>query len=194
MLVRGLNHNSQAAYRAAFIVRPDSKIRELAGLVGRSLALGAVDSTQGHLIPRIALHRHQIDLSDLAAYQYLGSHQNCAEAVVAGLYDACALQGQMARLLVAEGNARIIYLSGPFPSSGVVASKTLPAEARRKIQQALIDFEPHGKHRQLLYNWDKTEVPMGFIRADEKDFDELKKWFNEFDFQRYSPIKIEAAP
>lgn len=65
-LVRGLNAQGRAEYRAVIIVAPDSPTRKIEELRGKRFAFGSVTSTQGHLIPRIMLSEHGISLDDLA--------------------------------------------------------------------------------------------------------------------------------
>lgn len=175
-LVRGLNHQNKAEYQSVFVVKPGSKIRRIEQIKGKRLAFGSRDSTQGHLIPRIMLTEKNIRLKDLRGFSYTGSHQNCAESVVSGKYDVCGMQDQLAKRLAAEGLITIIHTSEYYPSSGIVASPALANDIINKIQTALLNFEPKGKHQQGLYNWDNTEMPLGFTRTNANDYDSLRKW------------------
>ena len=175
-LVRGLNTFSKAEYQSVFVVKPDSQIRTIKDFKGRTLAFGSQDSTQGHLIPRIMLSENKISLDDLRSYGYTGSHQNCAEAVVSGKYDICGMQDQLAVKLAAEGVLKIIHTSRYYPSSGIVVNKSMPDDVIKKIKQALIDFKPKDKHSSELYHWDRTEMPNGFIKSTDTDYDDLLNW------------------
>lgn len=177
-LVRGLNHDNKTEYQAAFITRPESEIGNLNDIKGHSLAFGNRNSTQGHIIPRIVLLENEISLNNLSAYIYTGSHHNCAEAVVSGKFEVCALQDEMAKRLASQGLAKIIHLSSYYPSSGIVVSRSLPAEKRARIKQALLDFDPEGKHKEKLYHWNLTEMPKGFTVSGENDYDSLRHWLN----------------
>lgn len=180
-LVRGKNSNGEVFYRAAIVVRPESPIHTVADLRGHSLAFGATDSTQGHLIPRIMLAQNGIRLDQLASHAYTGSHQNCADAVISHYFDACGMQDTLAERLAREGRLRIVQYSGYYPSSGIIAGPLLPAEARDKIRQALIDFDPIGRDRPGLYHWERTEMPTGFSAADTREYEELKQRLTELD-------------
>jgi len=175
-LVRGLNKQSKAVYQSVFVVKPNSKIRTIDGIKGKRLAFGSADSTQGHLIPRIMLKERGISLNQLRKYDYTGSHQNCAEAVVSGKFDVCGMQDQLAKKLASQGLIKILHTSKYYPSSGIAASKHVGAEALQKITQALLDFSPTEKHKQGLFHWDRTEMPLGFTKANQDDYDELRKW------------------
>lgn len=175
-LVRGKNSQNKARYRAVFVVRPDSPIRRIDELRGRSLAFGAVDSTQGHLIPRIMLAQQGVTLNQLEKYEYTGSHKNCAEAVLSRRFDACGLQDTLAERLVKENQLRILAQSNDYPSSGIVASPALPVDVRVKVLQALLDFDPLRREKSRLYQWERSEMPNGFVVANPGDYDELKQW------------------
>lgn len=179
-LVRGLNHQNRAEYRSAFVVRPNSSIRNIGDIKGRTLAFGSYDSTQGHIIPRIMLEQNGIMLDNLLTYHYTGSHQNCAEAVISGKFDVCGMQHQLADSLASQGLVRIIHTSGYYPSSGIVANKSVPPDVIARVKQALLDFDPLGKHSQGLYHWDRTEMPKGFITASESDYVDLRQWTLHF--------------
>jgi len=115
-LVRGVNPLGKAEYQSLIFVAPDSSVRRVEDLRGKSFAFGAVYSTQGHLIPRISLFKHGLTLKDLADFKYTGSHQNCAEAVISGRFDAGGMQDTLGRELAEAGLIRIIYTSKYYPS------------------------------------------------------------------------------
>lgn len=175
-LVRGVNLLGKTEYQSVFVVRPNSGIESIKDIKGKRMAFGSRDSTQGHLIPRIILDKNNIKLEELKSYTYTGSHQNCAEAVVSGKSDVCGMQDQLALKLAAQGLVKIIHTSENYPSSGIVVRKSIPVEVIQRVKQALEDFEPKGKHQAGLYNWDKTEMPNGFVAAMPSDYTNLRRW------------------
>lgn len=179
-LARGLNDQNRAEYRSCIVTLPESPIREIPDLAGKRFAFGSVTSTQGHLIPRIVMDRHGIALTDLAAYAYTGSHQQCADAVISGRFDACGMQDTLARELATAGHIRILHASRYYPSSGIAANRDLPPQVIERVTRALLDFRPRGRDAEGLYNWDKTEMPNGFIAARDVDYAELHKWLVAF--------------
>lgn len=175
-IVRGLNLDGKAEYQSVFVVRPGSGISSVSDIKGRSLAFGSENSTQGHLIPRILLTENDISLNDLRSYEYTGSHQNCAEAVVSGKFDVCGMQDKLGKSLASQGMVKILYTSHYYPSSGIVVNKTVPDEVVARVRQALVDFDPQGKHSKNLYNWDRTEMARGFVAANDVDYENLRFW------------------
>lgn len=173
-LVRGLNTADKATYRSMIAVARDSGFTSVADLRGKRFAFGSIDSTQGHLIPRIMLSTHGIDLGDFAAYEHTGSHQNCANAVISGRADACGMQDTMAQELAREGKLRLLLTSRDYPASGIAASRELPAHVIKSIRKALLDFQPNGRDRNGLHNWRRTEMPNGFSAATLDDYADLR--------------------
>lgn len=175
-LVRGINHQGKAEYRSVFVVRSSSTINDIKSIKGRKLAFGSRSSTQGHLIPRIMLSKYGISLSDLRAYDYTGSHQNCAESVVSGKFDVCGMQDQLGEKLAKQGLLKVIHRSSYYPSSGIVVNNNVPEEVIVKVKKALLGFYPQGKHRIGLYHWGQTEMPRGFVASNEVDYAALRQW------------------
>ena len=179
-LVRGLNADGQGVYRAAIITRPTSPIKSLADLRGRTFAFGPANSTQGHLIPRILLEQAGIRLSDLATYEYTGSHAEAANAVISGRYDAGGLQDTLATSLANRGLVRILALSTDYPSSGIVVAPEVDPVIVDAVRRALLTFEPIGKDADGLYHWERTEMPRGFSGAQDSDYADLQTWAERF--------------
>jgi len=175
-LVRGKNQLSKASYRSMIIISPDSEIKTIEDIKNKRFAFGNINSTQGHLIPRIIMSENNITLNDLAKYKYTGSHRNCANAVITKKYDACGLQDTMALALSKKNQVRIIHTSRYYPSSGIAANANVDKKILNNILNALIEFDPIDKHKSNLYNWQKTEMPKGFETAKSSDYEELREW------------------
>jgi len=175
ILVRGLNAQGEDTYRAAIVVPPNSPLRDIADLRGRSFAFGAINSTQGHLIPRLMLQKAGLRLADLGRYTYTGSHAATANAVTSGRFDAGGLQDTLARDLARRGLVRILALSDPYPSSGIVAAPEVPAKTVEIVRQALLTLDPVGRDADTLYHWQRSEMPRGFVRARDDEYAELRR-------------------
>lgn len=188
-LVRGLNNKGKAEYQSVFVVAPNSDIQGIEDIRGKKLAFGSPDSTQGHLIPRIMLKKHHIKLTDLASYDFTGSHQKCAEAVISGKFDVCGMQDQLAEKYSSQGLLKIIYRSDSYPSSGIVANNTVSPKVVENVKQVLITFDPLGKDGEKLYHWERTEMPRGFVSSKEGDYDDLRYWAIQLGFLKQSQPK-----
>jgi len=178
-LVRGRNQHNKAEYQSALVIANNSSIKQLSDIKNKVFAFGSRTSTQGHLIPRIMLASNNIKLEHLKSYQYTGSHINCANAVLFGEADICGMQDTMAKEFQKKGQLRILTLSEYFPSSGIAANKDIPPEIVKNVTQALINFDPTGKHANKLYHWASTEMPNGFIKASDHDYEKLRGWMSK---------------
>lgn len=178
--MRGLNAEGNALYQSVIVVRPESPISSLKKLRGKRFAFGSETSTQGHLIPRILLSEHGISLRDLAFWQFTGSHFECANAVAFGQFDAGGMQDTMGREFATAGQLRIIETSKFYPSSGIAANKEVPSEVLARVKQALLDFDPTGRHQAGLYHREKTEMAKGFIEVRDEDYEELRRSAQRF--------------
>lgn len=179
ILVKGNNEHS-GYYQAVIITRPDSQIQNLQQLKGHSFAFGGQSSTQGYLIPQIMLRQAGIKLGDLSRYTFLSSHAEVANAVLKGEFDTGGLQDTLARSLAAKGLVKIIAVSEYYPTSGIVVSPNVPEEDAKKVQRALLIFDPQGKNQSGLYNWSLSEMPLGFVETSDDEYNTLQREYNEY--------------
>lgn len=175
-LVRGVTGQKKGEYQALIITAPQSKIRSIGDLKGRSFAFGSKTSTQGHLIPRIMLKEAGIDIKDLSSYEYTGSHFETANAVVSGRFDAGGIQDTLGRELASRGLVRVIAVSGYFPSSNISVAPNVPPDVVARVKKALLEFDPQGKDKGGLYHWEQSEMPYGFIQAADRSFAGVRQW------------------
>lgn len=179
-LVSGVNTEGDPMYHAMIITKPESNIREIKDLKGRSFAFGSRISTQGHLIPRKMLEDAGIRLDDLSRYVYTGSHTDAVKAVLNRECDAAGIQDTLAERLASEGKVKIIKMSRPYPSSLIAYNSTVDSDTVEAVRSALLAFEPSGKHKNMLFEWDKTEMPLGFTVLKEFEFEKVRKLAEEY--------------
>lgn len=172
-LVSGLNKEGKPNYQAMIFTRPNSDIKDLKDLKGKSFAFGSRMSTQGYLIPRKMLEDAGIRLDDLNHYVYTGSHANAVRAVLNGEYDAGGIQDNLAKRLAKEKKIKIIKISKRYPSSLICYNTALNNNIVKSVSSALLAFEPTGKHKDMLVDWDKTEMPLGFTEVNELELDNV---------------------
>jgi len=172
-LLSGVNQEGDPRYHAAIITGPESNIKDIKDLRGKSFCFGARMSTQGHLIPRKMLEDAGITLKDLEHYHYSGSHADTASDVLKGECLAGGIQDVLAKRLAAEGKIKIIAFSDPYPSSIIAFNKDLDIETVRAVKFALLGFEPKSRHKSMLHDWDKTEMPLGFTVLNEFEIDRV---------------------
>ncbi len=169
-LVSGVNKEGEPRYYAVIFTRPESTIRDIKDLNGKSFAFGSKMSTQGHLIPRKMLEDEGITLNELSRYVYTASYIDTVRAVINGEYDAGGLQDNLAERLATEGKIKILKISKPYPSSLIAFNDSVDRKTVEAVRFALLAFEPTGRHKDMLVDWDKTEMPYGFTRVNESEF------------------------
>lgn len=178
--VRGLNIEDKDKYKAAIVALPNSSINSIADISGKSFAFGDPTSTQGHLIPMMMLSLNGIELNSLNYYQHFASHSEVANAVMSGRFEAGGMQDTLAQSLESKGLLKIVAMSEEFPSSGIAFAPSVNKEIIGKITKALINFEPKGKDSANLYHWEMSEMPNGFTKADDEDYNTLRDWACRF--------------
>jgi len=174
-LVMGLNSERKPEYRAAIIARINSQLRNIEDLRGKSFAFGNRLSTQGHVIPRQMLEDSRITLKDFKNYVFSGSHANTARLVLNGEYDAGGIQDTLAQRLAVEKKVKILAFSKPYPCSLICHTKDLDQALVIRVKEALLSFDPKGKHAAILKDWDRTEMPSGFTEYREGSLTEIKE-------------------
>ena len=179
-LVSGVNKEGDPRYHSIIFTRQDSNIENLGDLKGKCFAFGAEMSTQGHLIPRKMMEKEGVTLEDLNKYIYTGSHLNAVKSVLNGECDAGGIQDILANRLASEGQIKIIKISGSYPSSLIAYTGSLDNKTVAAVKSALLAFEPMGKHKDILVDWDKTEMPLGFTVLNEFELKKVTDLANEY--------------
>ena len=173
-MVSGLNEEKKPEYHAVIFTRPGSNIENVSDLKGKIFAFGARYSTQGHLIPRKMLEDAGITLKELKYHVFTGSHSNAVRAVLNGEFDAGGMQDYLAKSLEREGKIRIIKVSEPFPSSLICYNTTVDKNIVEAVRSALLYLYPTSNHKDVLVNWDKTEMPQGFTPVNESNYEVIR--------------------
>lgn len=180
-LVSGVNSEGDATYHSIIFTRPDSLIKDVHELKQKCFAFGSRMSTQGHIIPRFMLEEAGITLDDLEKYSYTGSHLNAVKSVLNGECDAGGIQDTLAKRLAEEGKIKILMMSQPYPSSLIAYNSGLDEEVVKAVRAALLAFEPSGRHKSILHEWSKTEMPLGFTKMDEIEFKRITDLAKKYD-------------
>lgn len=147
-IVNGIRRSDgKAEYQSIIVVRAGSGIETLADLKGKKFAFVDPASTSGNLIPRKMLIDNGIDPEeDFSMSYYAGTHNAVEYAIANGNVDAGADSDNSYERMVNAGEIdpkvnKILFKSPPIPGSPIVVRKSLPAELRQKIQQALVEMD-----------------------------------------------------
>jgi phosphonate transport system substrate-binding protein len=79
-------------FKGMIIVLKESDIYDLSDLKGKNFAFGDENSTIGRFLSQAELSKAGIHADNLKNFEYLGSHEKAAKAVLDGKFDACAVK------------------------------------------------------------------------------------------------------
>ena len=142
----GTADGSLSTYTAGVWVPRGSTITDMAGLVGKTLALGSVGSTSGDALPRQALADAGV-AEDALKIEYAGGHPEALLALTNGKVDAAQINSQTLATAVAEGTFNPddytqIWTSEPIPNDPITVRGDLPQEFKDAVTKALLNLPP----------------------------------------------------
>lgn len=152
-------------FHSLFVTRPGSGIASLEGLKGKTFCFGDINSTSGHLMPRLAMTRAGlVPEQALKELRHTGSHPATAQAVMAGACDAGALDETVYAKLTADGTIlpgalRVFHTTPPFTDYVWAARKDLPEAQRAAFTKALRGLDPTNDSKVLEILRGKVFVP-----------------------------------
>jgi len=145
-----VNKGGVKGYHSVFYVKANSPYQKVEDLKGKSIALVDPNSTSGNNVPRYAMDKMGIKPDEFfSKVVYSGSHVNAVMALNQGTVDVAANwwnnenDSEMIRMadkgMVKREDFRIIYKSDQIVNSPVAYLDSLPADLKRKIEQAFFD-------------------------------------------------------
>jgi methyl-accepting chemotaxis protein len=130
--------SGKSSYRSVIVARNDGKINTLEDIKGHTFAFGETHSLSGYIVPRILLLDIGIDLKDLFHYDYLGSHEEIANAVLQGNFDAGGVTERVA--IQFRDKLKFIKISEDLPGIALCVSKNLSQKVKDALKSALIEL------------------------------------------------------
>lgn len=143
--------------------RRDSDIAALADLEGKTFAFGDYQSFGSHFLPRFLLNRHDIPLKKLAAYDYVGSHDNVLLSVLHRDFDAGGVRLDIFNKY-RDRELKIIYGPAKIPPHALVCRSSLPEDVKRKLKEALFALDDPLIYRKI------NPAMTGFDPVQDRDF------------------------
>jgi phosphonate transport system substrate-binding protein len=127
--------------RSVIIVRKDSAITDLKGVVGGTFAMGYEGSTSTHLMPLLLLSKNLVKESDLGKVQFVGADQHkIVEHVLSGKADAAGVVESVFDEY--RGKLRAIETSDPFPGSPLIAHKDADPALIEAVRKLFLSYKP----------------------------------------------------
>lgn len=167
-----------AQFKSVFVARPDSGIKALADLKGKTFAFGSVSSTSGHLMPRSFLLQAKIDPDkDLKQVAFSGAHDATALWVQSGKVDAGALNFLTWEKLVQDkkvdpARVAVFWTTPPYVDYVWTARGGLDQGLQERITAAFLKLDyANPEHRKLL-DLHRTKK---YIKAHDADWNGIEE-------------------
>lgn len=145
-VVSTILYDGKPEYFAIIITHPDSGIRTLADLKGRTFAFGDKGSTSGYLIPFHHFQTLGIDPDKQFGKVLYTKHQAIELQVTSGQLDAGADYNRNRNAMIEEGlikaeRSKVIWQSAPLPNDAFAVSEALAKDAAfvKRLRGALAE-------------------------------------------------------
>lgn len=148
-VVSTILYDGKPEYFAIIVTHPDSGIKTVADLKGKTFAFGDKGSTSGYLIPLHYFTQQGIDPEKYFSKVLYTKHQAIETQVAAGQLDAGADYNRNRNAMIDSGlikpdRSKIIWQSAPLPNDAFAVSKPLALDKEfvSTLQAALNDIGP----------------------------------------------------
>lgn len=137
----------KSSYEGYIITQPNSPIKTLQDLKGKTFAFVDPASTSGNFVPRYVFSENGIDPEkDFKSIYYSGTHQASLIAVREGKVDAAAVASEVYDLAISRGqmkpaDIKVIYKSQPIPGSPFVVRTNLPKELQARLAKGFLSLK-----------------------------------------------------
>ncbi len=162
-----------AEFKSVFITRPETGIKALKDLKGKTFSFGSTGSTSGHLMPRSFLLKDGVNPErDMKQVAYSGAHDATALWVESGKVDAGALNFLVWDKLVQTkkidtSKVVVFWTTPPYVDYVWTAHGDLDKGLQERITSAFLKLDySNPEHRRLL-DLHRTKK---YIRANDEDW------------------------
>ena len=165
-------------FHGAIIVREDSALETLSDLKGTRFAFGDPASTMNHVVPRVMLHDAGVDVTDLAGYDFVGSHKTVAFSVLTGKFDAGGVKMEAFEQFKNRG-LRALAVSDAISEHVFVAGPGLTPAQREKARAVLLGLHADQAGLDALRAIKPTLTAL--VPAGDADYDALRRTLQVFE-------------
>lgn len=164
----------QAVNRVVIVTAEASGLTDLSQLKGRTFAFGDYHSFGSHFMPRHLLRLHGVTLAGLANYDYLGSHDNVALAVLHRDFSAGGLRHDIF-LRYRHRPLRILHGPVAIPPPVLVVRPDLARRVKAELLAILTGLEQPELFRAI------NPAMVGLGAVGEEEFVEAAEIINFFE-------------
>jgi phosphonate transport system substrate-binding protein len=170
-------YDGKPEYFAIIVTHPDSGVKAMSDLKGKTFAFGDKGSTSGYLIPLHYFMQQGIDPEKYFSKVLYTKHQAIETQVAAGRIDAGADYNRNRNAMIEAGlikpeRSKIIWQSAPLPNDAVALSSRLAQDKAfvAKLQAALQAVGPALKTNPALLPPHYT----GFVSKDNSFYKPIR--------------------
>ncbi|MBC7993697.1 MAG: phosphate/phosphite/phosphonate ABC transporter substrate-binding protein [Rhizobacter sp.] len=176
-VVSTILYDGKPEYFALMITHPDSGIKTVADLKGKTFAFGDKGSTSGYLIPLHYFMTQGIDPETYFSKVLYTKHQAIETQVAAGQLDAGADYNRNRNAMIEQGlikaeRSKIIWQSAPLPNDAFAVSEALFKDKAlvARLQAALVGVGEQLKKQPNLLPAHYT----GFVTTDNSFYKPIR--------------------
>ena len=170
-------YDGKPEYFALIVTHPDSGIKSVADLKGKTFAFGDKGSTSGYLIPLHFFMTQGIDPDKHFSKLLYTKHQAIETQVAAGQLDAGADYNRNRNAMIEQGlikaeRSRVIWQSAPLPNDALAVSEALFKDKAfvARLQAALVETGSLLKSQPNLLPAHYT----GFVASDNEFYKPIR--------------------
>ncbi|HWQ70328.1 MAG TPA: putative selenate ABC transporter substrate-binding protein [Patescibacteria group bacterium] len=173
-----ISREEDLRFHSKFITRPETGIKSLTDLKGKSFSFGSVSSTSGHLMPRYFLLQNGIDPEkDLAKFSFSGAHDATALWVESGKVDAGALNEAVWDKLVQAkkvdpNKVRVFWTTPPYVDYVWTVRGDLDSALVEKIAAAFTKLDYDNPANKVLMDLQRTKR---YVRVKPEQFKPIEE-------------------
>ncbi|HYI85597.1 MAG TPA: phosphate/phosphite/phosphonate ABC transporter substrate-binding protein [Burkholderiales bacterium] len=164
--------------RSTIVVPEDSPIQTLQDLSGKDVAFVSPDGFAGYWLPMDALLRAKVKINVVfTGNQEASSAQLRVNKVAAAGVNSSILQRYARR---ESFNYRALWTSEIYQDLCIMANPKVPADKVAAVRAAFIDMIKDPEGRQVLEagaDLLKSTGDLGFVAAENKDYDNYRKFY-----------------
>ena len=165
------------SYWASIVTYPESGIKTVADIKGRSFAFSDPASTSGHLFPALGLRKAGLDPDKDVKGIYAGSHTSSFEALYNKKVDAGELNSEQRESAIQrghykEGDLVFLWKSGPIPTDPIAVRGDLPEGFKKRLTEVLQNLD-----LSVLPEADRKIMGLGgtrFVPQTDAAYDEIR--------------------
>jgi len=154
--------------QVVIVTRDDNDIKNLQDIVGKTFVFGDHHSYGSHFMPRYLLFNNGVPLKNLAAYDYVGSHDNVILSVEHGDFDAGGIRFDIFQKYN-DRSLRIIHGPSAIPPHVLVCRSSLPDILKEKLRLTLLSVTNPKVFKTI------NPAMLGFSPVTDEEFGQARK-------------------